>query len=89
MVRVDLMEDAASSMSPEVDIGQIQGGFIMGLGYWTHENMIYDANGFPLTFNTWHYKVPGVKDIPINFNVKLKQQTNQPTAVFNSKGKLG
>lgn len=52
--RVDLIEDLGDSMSPYVDIGQVEGAFMMGLGYWLHEKLVYDQNtGQLLTDRTW------------------------------------
>lgn len=83
--RVDLQEDAGQSLSPGIDIGQMEGAFVMGLGYYTCENLIYDDKGGLLTNNTWTYKVPGVKDIPEKFRIKFKQNSSNPTGVLNSK----
>ncbi|KAL6263818.1 hypothetical protein P5V15_003901 [Pogonomyrmex californicus] len=52
--RVDLMEDAGISMNPEIDIGQVEGAFVMGMGYWTSENLVYDPETGALMNNrTW------------------------------------
>lgn len=51
---MDLAEDAGISLSPEVDIGQIEGAFVMGCGLWTTEKLVYDKDtGELLTNNTW------------------------------------
>uniref|UniRef100_A0A0A9YHM8 Indole-3-acetaldehyde oxidase n=1 Tax=Lygus hesperus TaxID=30085 RepID=A0A0A9YHM8_LYGHE len=84
--RVDLVEDAGQSMSPEVDIGQVEGAFIMATGYWTCEQLVYDPKtGANLTYRTWTYKPPGAKDIPIDFRVTLKKNSTNPTGVLRSK----
>lgn len=54
IVRSDIVEDAGESMSPLVDIGQIEGAYVMGLGWWLTEELIYDkSTGALLTDNTW------------------------------------
>lgn len=84
--RVDLLEDVGDSMSPEVDIGQIEGAYVMGQGYWTTEEIQMSDKGELLNTNTWTYKPPGVKDIPIDFRVKLPKNKPNPLGVLNSKG---
>ena len=52
--RTDIIEDTGSSLSPEIDIGQIEGAFVFGLGLWTSEQIKFDSNtGKILTFDTW------------------------------------
>lgn len=54
IVRSDIVEDAGQSLSPLVDIGQVEGAFIMGLSWWLMEELIYDKDtGALLTDNTW------------------------------------
>lgn len=87
ILKVEIIEDVGSSMSPAIDVGQCEGAFVMGLGLWTLENLVYDQNGGLLTQNTWYYKVPGNKEIPNEFKIRFKKNTNNPKGVFNSKGK--
>lgn len=86
VTRVDLIEDTGTSLSPNIDIGQVEGAFIMGLGYYTSEKLIFDKNGKMLTNNTWTYKPPGVKDIPVDFRVKFPKNKPNPIGVLQSKG---
>lgn len=84
--RVDILEDTGESMSPGIDIGQIEGGFVMGLGIWLTENLVYDPKTAELlTDRSWNYKPPGAKDIPIDFRVKLVQKKPNPCFVLRSK----
>nr|CAD7459505.1 unnamed protein product [Timema tahoe] len=86
IVRVDLIEDAGKSLSPEIDIGQVEGAFIMGLGLWTFEDIIFDpVTGQTLTNRTWNYYVPGAEDIPMDFRVELQKNVSNPLGVLRSK----
>ena len=87
VVRADLLEDAGLSTSPIVDIGQVEGAFIMGLGLFTSEEIKHDMNtGELLTKNTWEYKPPAAKDIPQDFRVTLLKNARNPMGVMSSKG---
>ncbi|XP_048511551.1 indole-3-acetaldehyde oxidase-like isoform X3 [Athalia rosae] len=84
--RVDLMVDAGVSISPEVDVGQAEGAFVMGLGYWTSEDLVYDPDTAVLKNNrTWNYKPPGAKDIPADFRVWFRRNAPNPAGVLSSK----
>nr|BAR64767.1 aldehyde oxidase [Ostrinia furnacalis] len=84
--RVDLLEDTGRSLSPQIDVAQIEGAFVMGLGYWTSENNIMDPDtGRILTDRTWTYKPPGIKDIPADFRVYFRRNASNPLGVLQSK----
>ena len=58
-------------MNPSIDIGQIEGGFIQGMGWLTMEEVIWKTNGEISTHSPSTYKIPAVSDMPKIFNVKL------------------
>lgn len=85
--RVDILEDTGTSVNPEVDVGQVEGAFVMSLGMWLTEQMRYDPEtGRLLTHDTWEYKVPSSKDIPQDFRVAFHDsKRNTQAGVFGSK----
>ncbi|XP_049875547.1 uncharacterized protein LOC126373432 [Pectinophora gossypiella] len=87
VLRVDLIDDVGLSLNPELDIGQIEGAFTMGLGFWTCEHFIFDKKtGEILTDRTWNYHVPLAKDIPIDFRVQLRRNSYNPIGTLGAKG---
>jgi xanthine dehydrogenase/oxidase len=88
VTRVDLIQDTGISLSPFIDIGQVEGALVMGLGYYTMERIVFNYEGKILTNNTWTYYPPGAKDIPIDFRVKLPKNNPNPLGVLKSKGQV-
>ena len=75
-----------SSLNPEIDIGQAEGAFMMGIGFWLFEKAKYDPDtGKLLTNGTWEYKLPLARDIPIDFRITLLKNSPNPIGVLGSK----
>jgi len=86
LLRVDILHDAGNSINPAVDIGQIEGGFIQGLGWLTTEELAWDASGKLLTDGPANYKIPAISDCPATFNVTLMNDTpNAKPTIMRSK----
>lgn len=84
--RADVIEDAGRSMNPFVDVGQVEGAFIMGLGLYTSEKVKFDpSTGQKLSNGTWEYKPPTALDIPADLRVTLLPNAKQPYGVLGSK----
>jgi len=79
--RVDLLMDLGTQLDAAVDIGQVQGGFVMTLGYLFTEETKWNAQGTQLFGGTWEYKVPTAYDIPVEFNVSLLKDSPNPNAI--------
>jgi len=83
--RVDILYDCGTSLNPAIDIGQVEGGFVQGLGLYLSEKLEYAASGQITTNGTWEYKPPSSKDIPIDFRVSLLSDAPNPNGVLSSK----
>uniref|UniRef100_A0A8D3E3Y3 xanthine dehydrogenase n=1 Tax=Scophthalmus maximus TaxID=52904 RepID=A0A8D3E3Y3_SCOMX len=70
-VRTDIVADIGRSLNPSVDIGQIEGAFMQGLGLYTLEELKYSPSGLLYTRGPSQYKIPAVCDMPLQFNVYL------------------
>jgi len=77
--------DCGQSLNPAVDIGQIEGAFVMGLGYFLTEEVVHSDTGELLSNGTWEYKPPCSHDIPIDFTVSLLKDAPNPLGVLRSK----
>ncbi|MFK7890526.1 MAG: xanthine dehydrogenase molybdopterin binding subunit, partial [Granulosicoccus sp.] len=86
ILRTDILHDVGHSINPAIDIGQIEGGFVQGAGWLTHEELAWDAKGRLLTDGPATYKIPTITDMPAEFNVALLQDSpNDAATVFHSK----
>lgn len=83
--RVDLLMDIGKSINPGVDLGQITGGFIQGMGWATAECLVYDAAGRLLSHSPTTYKIPAITDVPIDFRCELFPNEDNLHCVRRSK----
>lgn len=83
--RVDILHDVGDSISPKVDLGQIEGGFMQGVGWLTSEALIWADDGRLLTRGASTYKLPTLGECPEPFNVELLPMASEPSVVKGSK----
>ncbi len=85
ILRVDILEDAGDSLSPIIDLGQIEGGFMQGAGWLTLEELVWDKQGKLATNSASTYKLPSWPELPPVFHVRLLERAAEPGVVFGSK----
>ncbi|WP_116611247.1 xanthine dehydrogenase molybdopterin binding subunit [Paraburkholderia unamae] len=88
LVRADLLHDAGQSINPAIDLGQVEGGFIQGMGWLTTEELWWNGDGRLMTHAPSTYKIPAVSDTPEAFHVQLYRDggnDNVEPSVFRSK----
>jgi xanthine dehydrogenase large subunit len=85
VLRTDILHDVGHSLHPEIDIGQIEGGFAQGLGWLTTEELVWSAKGELLTKGASTYKIPTAADMPAKLNIDLWHEANREDNVGGSK----
>ena len=95
ILRAHIVNDMGKSLNPAIDIGQIEGAFVQGLGYLFTEYLVYQPDGPKVgqlnTVNTWRYKPPAITTIPLEMNVHLfprelaSHVPENPNTLFSSK----
>ena len=86
LLRADIIHDVGNSINPGIDIGQIEGGYIQGVGWLTSEELKWSSDGRLLSDGAATYKIPAISDAPEIFNVRLlENHPNEEATVFRSK----
>ncbi|MFT7400527.1 MAG: xanthine dehydrogenase large subunit [Hydrogenophaga sp.] len=85
VLKVDILHDVGQSINPALDIGQIEGGFVQGMGWLTTEQLVWKADGHLATHAPSTYKIPATGDIPAHFRVDLWPEPNREDNVHGSK----
>ncbi|MDD2878940.1 MAG: xanthine dehydrogenase molybdopterin binding subunit [Rhodoferax sp.] len=85
VLKVDILHDVGHSINPAIDVGQIEGGFVQGMGWLTTEELVWTNQGLLATHAPSTYKIPTAGDVPAHFKVDLWQQPNTEDNVFGSK----
>ncbi|SEU16674.1 xanthine dehydrogenase molybdopterin binding subunit [Stigmatella erecta] len=83
--RVDILHDVGHSLVPTIDKGQVEGGFVQGLGWLTCEEVLFDKKGRLLTHSPDTYKIPALGDVPEDFRTALLERAPQEDTIHGSK----
>ena len=85
-LRTDLLQDVGESLNPAIDIGQVEGAFVQGMGWLTTEELVWNDKGRLMTSGPASYKVPAIADMPIDFRTHLVESRKNPEdTVYHSK----
>jgi xanthine dehydrogenase molybdopterin binding subunit/xanthine dehydrogenase small subunit len=85
VLRVDILQDVGDSINAGVNRGQVEGGFVQGMGWLTGEELKWDDKGRLLTHSPDTYKIPSIGDVPREFNVNFLQNATQGNVIHGSK----
>ncbi|MDP3842625.1 MAG: xanthine dehydrogenase molybdopterin binding subunit [Oxalobacteraceae bacterium] len=85
LLRADLLYDVGNSLNPAIDLGQVEGGFIQGMGWLTTEQLVWNADGKLVTHAPSTYKIPAISDCPEDFRVQLFNNRNETDSIHRSK----
>jgi xanthine dehydrogenase large subunit len=84
--RADILHDCGTSLNPAIDLGQVEGGFVQGMGWLTSEELHWDEAGRLTTHAPSTYKIPTLGDVPVDFRVELlRDGRNREPAIYRSK----
>jgi xanthine dehydrogenase/oxidase len=78
IIRSDIVYDCGIPLNSAIDVGQIEGAFVQGIGMYFYEDVVFSPDGNTVNNGTWDYKPPCSQDIPIEFNVTLLNNTPNP-----------
>ncbi|KAG5064523.1 hypothetical protein GLYMA_02G272200v4 [Glycine max] len=84
-LQTDIIYDCGQSLNPAVDLGQIEGAFVQGLGFFMLEEYETNLDGLVLQDGTWNYKIPTIDTIPKQFNVQILNSGHHQQRVLSSK----
>lgn len=85
VLAVDILHDVGHSINPAIDIGQIEGGFIQGMGWLTTEELVWNDKGYLQTHAPSTYKIPTAGDLPPHWKIELWPEANREDNVHGSK----
>ena len=85
LLRADALYDAGQSLNPAIDVGQVEGAFIQGMGWLTTEELWWNKAGKLMTHAPSTYKIPGISDCPRDFRVRLFKNRNASDSIHRSK----
>ncbi len=85
ILRADILHDVGESLNPAIDMGQIEGGYVQGVGWLTTEELVWDKAGRLATHAPSTYKIPAASDAPEVFNVTLWGKPNEADTIYRSK----
>jgi len=85
LLQADILHDAGNSINPAIDIGQVEGAYIQGMGWLTSEELCWDDSGRLTTHAPSTYKIPSVADCPQKFTTRLFKNQNVKDTILRSK----
>jgi len=85
VLRIDAVHDVGNSLNTGVDLGQIEGGIVQGVGWLTREELLWDKKGKLMTHSASTYQIPAISDAPIEMNVTLLPMATQDGTIHGSK----
>ncbi|KAM3303270.1 abscisic-aldehyde oxidase isoform X1 [Capsicum chacoense] len=85
ILQSDIIYDCGQSLNPAVDLGQIEGAFVHGIGFFMNEEYLTNEDELMVSNSTWTYKIPTIDTIPKNFNVQVLNSGHHEKRVLSSK----